>query len=79
LRKLGNVKKIDFYKKFLGQRLKVLIESKRDSSTGYLKGLTSNYIPVLADHGNDLENTVVQVRIDNIFNNRAVIGNICDN
>jgi len=41
--------------------------------------LTSNYIPVLADHGNDLENTMVQVRIDNIFNNRAVIGNICDN
>ena len=77
LRELGNVKKIDFYKIFLGQRLKVLIESKRDSSTGYLKGLTSNYIPVLADHGNDLENTMVQVRIDNIFNNRAVIGNIC--
>jgi len=78
LRKLGNVKKIDFYKKFLGQRLKVLIESKRDSATGYLKGLTSNYIPVLADHGNDFENTMVQIRIDNIFNDRAVVGNICD-
>ncbi len=77
LRKLGNVKKTDFYNKFLGQRLKVLIESKRDLSTGYLKGLTSNYIPVLADHGNNLENTMVQVRIDTIFNNRAVIGNIC--
>jgi threonylcarbamoyladenosine tRNA methylthiotransferase MtaB len=78
LRKLGDVKKIDFYKKFLGQRLKVLLESKRDSSTGCLKGLTSNYIPVLADHGNDRENTMVKVRIDKIFNNRAVIGNICD-
>ncbi|MEE8431493.1 MAG: tRNA (N(6)-L-threonylcarbamoyladenosine(37)-C(2))-methylthiotransferase MtaB [Candidatus Desulfatibia sp.] len=77
MRKLGNVKKRDFYKKFIGQQLEVLIESKRDSSTGYLKGLTSNYMPVLADGGNELENTLVKVRIDKIFSNHAVIGNIC--
>ncbi|MFH1991997.1 MAG: tRNA (N(6)-L-threonylcarbamoyladenosine(37)-C(2))-methylthiotransferase MtaB [Pseudomonadota bacterium] len=77
MRVLGSVKKSGFYKKFIGQKVEVLFESKRDSSTGYLKGLTSNYIPALANAKDDLKNTLVQVKIDKLFNNNSVIGSIC--
>jgi len=76
MRALGNVKKNDFYKSFIGQKVEVLFESKRDSSTGYLKGLTSNYVPVLAKGEDDLKNTLVRVRIDSLSWNQGVIGTI---
>lgn len=37
----------DFIEKFTGKMLPVLIESKKDAKTGYLKGYTHNYIKVL--------------------------------
>ena len=74
MRALGNVKKSDFYKRFIGQKVEVLFESKRDSSTGYLKGLTSNYVPALANGKDGLKNTLVRVRIDSLSENHGLIG-----
>ncbi len=54
LRELGARKREDFYRSFLGKKMKILIESKRDRETGLLKGFSRNYIPVLIDGGNDL-------------------------
>ena len=76
MRALGKVKKSDFYKSFIGQKVEVLFESKRDSSTGYLKGLTSNYVPALANGEDDLKNTLVRVKIDSLSENHGLIGTI---
>ena len=63
MRTLGNGKRIKFYHRFIGQTLPVLIETKRDRSTGLLKGISSNYLPVLVDGGNDLKNKIIDVEI----------------
>jgi threonylcarbamoyladenosine tRNA methylthiotransferase MtaB len=75
MRVLGNGKKRDFYKKIIGAKVEVLIEGKRDRSTGFLKGITSNYVPVLVKGDDDLENTMVQVVIDRL-NNNTVFGTL---
>jgi len=77
MRGLGNIKKRNFYNKFIGKKVEVLIEGKRDGLTGYLKGITSNYIPVHVKEENDLENTMIQVRIDMLDSNNKVFGTVC--
>ena len=68
MRALGSAKRIDFYNQFIGQKLEVLIETTRHGPTGLLKGLSSNYIPILIDANDDQKNKLVvvnaQKRID---------------
>jgi threonylcarbamoyladenosine tRNA methylthiotransferase MtaB len=68
LRALGNSKRNDFYNQFIGQKLEVLIETTRHKPTGLLKGLSSNYIPILIDANDDQKNKLMvvhaQKRID---------------
>jgi threonylcarbamoyladenosine tRNA methylthiotransferase MtaB len=59
---LGDSKRVDFYTQFIGQKLDVLIETTRHRLTGLLKGLSSNYIPILIDANNDYKNKLVAVR-----------------
>ncbi len=77
MRRLGNVKFRNFINKFLDQRVEVLVESKRDRSSGLLRGMSSNYISVHLDGGDDLKNTLVHVKIDRLDNNNRVFGTIC--
>jgi threonylcarbamoyladenosine tRNA methylthiotransferase MtaB len=77
MRRLGNEKKYAFYEKFMGKRVEVLIESKRDKVTGLLKGITSNYIPVYIVDKIDLFNTLVQVKIEKVRKNNTVFGIRC--
>jgi threonylcarbamoyladenosine tRNA methylthiotransferase MtaB len=58
-RALGSSKRIDFYNQFIGQTLDVLIETTRHRPTGLLKGLSSNYIPILIDANDDQKNKLV--------------------
>ncbi len=51
LRWLGKEKRQSFYRQFVGQELKVLVEDRRDKETGNPKGFSRNYIPVLLAHG----------------------------
>ena len=64
IRELGHEKRMAFYRRFEGMPLPVLIEGKRDSTTGLLKGLSSNYLPILVDGGDDLKNKIVDVKIE---------------
>jgi len=66
LRDLGGRKREEFYRRFLGKRLSVLIESKRDLDTKYLKGFSRNYIPVLVDGRDDVVNKQIPVIITKI-------------
>ncbi|MGD2029763.1 MAG: tRNA (N(6)-L-threonylcarbamoyladenosine(37)-C(2))-methylthiotransferase MtaB [Desulfobacterales bacterium] len=74
MRSLGHVKKEDFYKKFRGKTVKILIEDNRDKSTGLLKGITSNYIPVHVNGDDHLKNTLVPVKIGKVNSDKKVRG-----
>jgi threonylcarbamoyladenosine tRNA methylthiotransferase MtaB len=56
LRTLGKRKRQSFYKGFLHQELNVLVQDRQDKRTGYWKGLSRNYVPVLiTQDGNSRE------------------------
>jgi len=71
LRTLGETKRKRFYEKFIGSSLEVLIEGKRDRTTGCLKGLTRNYIPVLLKGNDDLMHRVIHARLTRIEHGRV--------
>jgi len=74
MRELGRIKRQSFYKKFIRKNLEILVESKRDRKTGLLKGLASNYIPVLIPGNDNLKNSFVNVNIDKVDKNNNVYG-----
>jgi threonylcarbamoyladenosine tRNA methylthiotransferase MtaB len=74
MRSLGHIKRKDFYKKFTGKPVEILIEDKRDKFTGLLKGITSNYIQVHVNGDDNLKNTLVQVRINKVKSDNNVLG-----
>ena len=76
MRTLGNQKKQAFYKKFIGKKVEILIESKRDESTGSFKGITSNYIPVRINGSDNCVNTIVPTRIDRVERDHTVFGTL---
>jgi len=47
MRQLGARKKREFYRRFVGRRVSVLIEEKIDKLTGCRRGFSRNYLPVL--------------------------------
>jgi threonylcarbamoyladenosine tRNA methylthiotransferase MtaB len=62
LRKLGREKRNSFARRFVGKKLSVLIENKKDKDTGLMKGFSDNYIPVVVENGNSsLVNHVLNV------------------
>ena len=75
LRELGEAKRLDFFKQFIGKRLEVLVESTRHSPSGLLKGLSSNYIPVLIDAADDHKNQIRSVSVENLVGN-ILIGHL---
>lgn len=76
LRKTGNEKKAAFFRKMMGKTENVLIERRRDKSSGLLIGLTTNYIPVLVDGDDSLINKQISCRITGTLDHRAVSGEI---
>jgi threonylcarbamoyladenosine tRNA methylthiotransferase MtaB len=77
MRELGHQKRMTFYRRFEGLSLPVLIEGKRDSASGLLKGLSSNYLPVIIDGGDDLQNKIVEVKIEKLEGSR-LFGFLCN-
>jgi len=78
LRQLGSYKKSIFYNRFIKGRIEVLVEGKRNNSEGSLKGISSNYIPVLFKGGGHLKNTLATVRIEAVNPDNSVVGTICN-
>ncbi|MEA3437492.1 MAG: tRNA (N(6)-L-threonylcarbamoyladenosine(37)-C(2))-methylthiotransferase MtaB [Thermodesulfobacteriota bacterium] len=76
MRKLGKHKRNVFYNQFKGKTLEILIEGKHKKSTNLLKGISSNYIPVLVKGEDKLKNTMANVTIDEVNNNNQVFGTI---
>jgi threonylcarbamoyladenosine tRNA methylthiotransferase MtaB len=66
LRQLSDRKKHDFYARFLGAEMEVLVESRRDRVRGLLRGVTRNYIPVLFNGDDALMGTPVHVNLTDI-------------
>jgi len=66
IRMLGNEKRLRFYREFIGKVLPILIETERDTSTNFLKGISSNYLPVLIEAGDKLKNKIVDVKIQKL-------------
>jgi threonylcarbamoyladenosine tRNA methylthiotransferase MtaB len=69
---LGKEKWRDYIQPFIGKTLNVLIENRRDKKTGYLTGLSDNYIRVLLDGGDSLKNRIIPVRIIDRHENRLL-------
>ncbi|MFW5640993.1 MAG: TRAM domain-containing protein, partial [Thermodesulfobacteriota bacterium] len=66
LRELGIVKKRAFLERFPGKTMTVLVETQRDRKTGLLKGITSNYLTVLLNGGDELQNSMVEVKVESV-------------
>ena len=73
MRRLGHNKRLTFAQRFIGQQIQVLVESTRHSATGFLKGLSSNYMTVLIDDNRSISNQFLSVKISEQVDN-ALMG-----
>ncbi len=73
LRRIGNRKRIAFNEGFVGRVLSVLVEGSRDKETGWVKGFSDNYVPVLIPDGDSsLSNRIVPVAVDSMMREKVV-------
>lgn len=68
MRELGSMKKQDFYRRFIGRRVSVLVEEKVDKKDGGHKGYTRNYLPVSVRAAAGRVNQEVGVEIERLAN-----------
>jgi len=78
LRAVGRMKRACYYGRFLDTTVPVLFESSRDRATGFLRGFSRTYIPVLAPGPDDLMNREVAVRLTGI-RSETVQGLVAEN
>lgn len=76
MRMLGGEKRARFYRRHIGQTMNVLVENKPDRGTGWLKGLSANYIHVLIDGDNDLKNRLIQVKVTQVDEKSRIFGSV---
>jgi threonylcarbamoyladenosine tRNA methylthiotransferase MtaB len=75
MRRLGQAKRSEFFQNFIGKTLEILVESTRDAATGRLKGISSNYIPVLTDADEDQIHKLISVQLTDPIDD-ALMGTI---
>ena len=68
MRELGANKKRQFCLRFRGEKSSVLIEEKVDSKTGYHRGFSRSYLPVMVRGAEGLVNHEVDVELDGFEN-----------
>ena len=66
LTQLAKRKAFKFHESFLRQQETVLIENQRDRKSGWLKGHTGNYIPVIVEGSDSLKNNLVPVALQRV-------------
>jgi threonylcarbamoyladenosine tRNA methylthiotransferase MtaB len=69
---LGKEKWRSYIDRFVGKKLNVLIENRRDGRTGMLTGLSDNYVRVLLDGDDSLKKRIVPVRVDDRHGNKLL-------
>ena len=74
MRELGERKKKEFWRRFLGEDVSVLIEEKIDRKTGMHRGFSRNYLPVLVYGKRDCVNREIRVRLER-FDGGCMFGN----
>lgn len=72
----GRQKRADFYRRFIGKTLKVLIEERLKDGSHLLKGMTSNYIPVTVEGEDHLRNQILEVDLKNIDKGPSIFGTL---
>ena len=72
LRRLGARKTEAFCRRFSGRTMHVLFEDRREPGTGYLQGVTDNYIRVFAPGPESAKNTIVPVRLLDVHPDRVI-------
>ena len=60
----------------IGQQTTIVVETRRDTTSGHLKGLTTNYLTVLLEGEDHHMNTVVPVIIEDIHHDGRLQGRI---
>ena len=60
---LGERKRLDFHRGFVGRTLEVLVEDRRDKATGLGVGLSDNYIKALFEESGAQVNQLVEVEV----------------
>ncbi|GAH86769.1 unnamed protein product [marine sediment metagenome] len=63
LRELGKDLAQNFASRFLGESLRILVEERVDSKTGWFSGYTDNYIRASFKGENELKNKLVMARL----------------
>ncbi len=76
LRTIGAEKRRTFAEKFIGAPLAVLIEGKKDKSTGFFTGFSDNYIPVVCRGAADANRIVSALPVS--FRNGKLIAEVLD-
>ncbi len=66
LTQLANQKALKYREKFLGQQETVLLENQRDTKSGWLKGHTGNYIPVILEGPDSLKNNLIPITLQEV-------------
>ena len=74
MRQLGNQKKAEYYKKFVGKTVELIVETTSDSGSGYSKGTSSNYIPILVKESCATVNDLMQVQVNHVDSQLNVYG-----
>ncbi|MGD8343578.1 MAG: tRNA (N(6)-L-threonylcarbamoyladenosine(37)-C(2))-methylthiotransferase MtaB [Desulfobacterales bacterium] len=72
MRRLGNMKRMRFHQNFIGRRIPILVETTRHAASGFLKGISSNYLTVLIDTDDSVRNQIISVRITRQVENKLL-------
>ncbi len=78
LRRLGRDKRRAFYQRFVGQRFTAQVEGRRDPSSGRLKAVTDNYLPVCLQGSDALMHRLVHLRVDGVDGQGRIRGRLID-
>ncbi|MBA7706552.1 Threonylcarbamoyladenosine tRNA methylthiotransferase MtaB [subsurface metagenome] len=76
LRRLGDTLSQRFAVRFLGKSLRVLVEEKRHSQSGFLTGYTDNYIRIFLEGKDELKNQLLKIRVIEAGNGGETIGKV---
>ncbi len=66
LTQLARHKATKYWENILKQNTTVLIENQRDTKSGWLKGHTENYVPVIVEGSDSLKNNLVSVTLQEV-------------
>lgn len=72
MREMGQAKKRNFYASFVGQKLDVVVEARRETKSGLLTGVSSNYLKVLIDGPDSLKNEKIVCRASELLETDAL-------